>query len=109
MNPPGPGRRKRVVSTRRTQLADLRFDATFTTGQLFWLLFSNLLLIVFTLGLGYAWVVIRNMRFEANHLAVSGELDYATIQQAALRCRSIAASLARAVPPPGAAKRSPRP
>jgi uncharacterized membrane protein YjgN (DUF898 family) len=41
----------------------------------------NLLIIVFTLGLGYAWVVTRTMKFIADHIEMEGNIDLNTINQ----------------------------
>jgi uncharacterized membrane protein YjgN (DUF898 family) len=52
------------------------------TGSLFFLLkLSNLLLLVVTLGLAWPWVVVRNIRFDSQYLALRGALDLAGIQQ----------------------------
>ena len=69
-----------VVS--HTSLGDMRFSLEASHGQMFMLSFTNLLLIVVTLGLAYAWVTVRTLRFMASHMAITGELDYAAILQA---------------------------
>jgi uncharacterized membrane protein YjgN (DUF898 family) len=43
----------------------------------------NLLLLIFTLGLGWPWVMIRNLRFAFTYLTLEGPLDLEAIQQEA--------------------------
>ena len=52
-----------------------------TGGGFFKLIMINFLLVVFTLGLGTAWAEMRTMRFMADNIALSGNLDLDTIQQ----------------------------
>lgn len=42
----------------------------------------NLLILVFTLGLGYAWVVTRNMHFVMNNIEANGYYSFEALQQA---------------------------
>ncbi len=53
-------------------LLDRRFQlsSTLRTRPLWWLTFSNLLMIVFTLGLAYPWAAVRKARFFADHTSV---------------------------------------
>lgn len=81
----------------QTKLGDLEFDASFTNGQYFGLIFTNLLLILFTLGLAMPWVVVRSTRFMANHLVVNGQLDYAKIEQTAEKASATGEGLAEAL------------
>ncbi len=64
-----------------TRLDPMRFSVEMTTWQLIWLVFSNMLLITFTLGLALPWVVIRNVRFMTTRLHPEGDLDYRAIAQ----------------------------
>lgn len=41
----------------------------------------NLLIIIFTLGLGYAWVAIRTMKFIFEHIELEGDLDLDNLVQ----------------------------
>lgn len=59
----------------------ITFKSTATGGDFFGLLLVNLLIIVFTLGLGYAWVVTRTMKFIADHIEMEGNIDLDTINQ----------------------------
>jgi uncharacterized membrane protein YjgN (DUF898 family) len=54
-----------------------------TGGALFLLSLGNLLLLIFTLGLGWPWVLARNVRFAFTYLTLEGALDLDTIQQQA--------------------------
>ena len=66
-----------------TSFATARFHSTITVGRLLLLKLGNLLLLVVTLGLGWPWVMVRNIRFTFRHLTVEGPLDLAGIQQEA--------------------------
>ena len=59
----------------------LYLHSTATGGGFFRLLVVNLLLIVFTLGLGYAWAEMRTMRYITENIVFSGDLDLDTVQQ----------------------------
>jgi uncharacterized membrane protein YjgN (DUF898 family) len=56
-----------------------RYDVT--AGALIWLTLSNLLLLVVTLGLGGAFVEMRNLRFVCERLSFHGAIDLAAIAQ----------------------------
>jgi len=61
-----------------TSLDDrLTLSSTLKLFPFFWLLFSNLLITVLTLGLGYPWVKVRTARYFANNTNVysEGSLD----------------------------------
>ena len=66
-----------TCKTRNYQFNNTVLDRKFqlksnvTTMKLWGLEFTNLLLIVFTLGLGYPWAAVRKARFMANHTEVS--------------------------------------
>ncbi len=59
----------------------INLKSTATGGDFFGLLIVNLLIIVFTLGLGYAWVVARTMKFLTDHIEMEGNIDLDTINQ----------------------------
>lgn len=46
------------------------------------LMIGNFLILVFTLGLGYAWVVTRNMNFVMNNIEANGYYSFEALQQA---------------------------
>lgn len=62
--------------------------AVFHTGYgflpLFGLLLTNVLLIVFTLGLGFPWAVMRSWSYVINNLTLAGDLDFELIGRGAL-------------------------
>ena len=41
----------------------------------------NFLIIIFTLGLGNSWVVVRNRKFMADHLTFSGNIELNRVVQ----------------------------
>jgi uncharacterized membrane protein YjgN (DUF898 family) len=57
------------------------FKSNATAGDFFNLLVGNILILIFTLGIGYAWVVNRNMVFVTNHIVIEGNVDFDSIQQ----------------------------
>lgn len=59
----------------------INFTATATGGDFFSLIMVNLIVLVFTLGLGYAWVVVRTMKFMFTHIELEGNLDLNTLLQ----------------------------
>ena len=67
----------------RTQYENLRFATNVRGGPLGWLYVSNGLLMIFTLGLAYAYVLVRTARFACDNLEVVGEQDFARIAQSA--------------------------
>ncbi|MDP2207036.1 MAG: YjgN family protein [Alphaproteobacteria bacterium] len=64
-------------------LGKIRFKCTATGFDVLKLRLGNLLIIVFTLGLGFPVVIQRRMRFMADKLMVGGDLDDAQMMQAA--------------------------
>jgi uncharacterized membrane protein YjgN (DUF898 family) len=59
----------------------IRFRSTATGGGFFGLLVVNVLLIIFTLGIGFAWAEVRTMRFVANNIAFEGDADLNAVVQ----------------------------
>lgn len=59
----------------------INFTSTATGGDFFSLIAVNLLILIFTLGLGYAWVVTRTMGFVFSHVALDGNFDLDTLTQ----------------------------
>ncbi|WP_181919463.1 YjgN family protein [Alkalilimnicola ehrlichii] len=66
----------------KLRMNDVEFALEASNWQMAGLFITNFLLLVFTLGLAYPWVLVRTARFMAGHLAVIGDLDYAAILQA---------------------------
>ncbi|MCU7547691.1 YjgN family protein [Chitinophagaceae bacterium LB-8] len=58
------------------------FRSMATAGGFAGLLIVNALILVFTLGLGYAWVVTRTMEFVMNNIEASGYYSFESLQQA---------------------------
>jgi uncharacterized membrane protein YjgN (DUF898 family) len=56
-------------------------NSTVTGGGFLQLGITNLLLIIFTLGLGYAWVVTRTMKYLFANIELEGNIDLDSIQQ----------------------------
>ncbi|MGD9895630.1 MAG: YjgN family protein [Candidatus Methylacidiphilaceae bacterium] len=64
-----------------TSLGPLRFSCRVSGWTLLSVSIGNLLILLFTLGLGYPIVIQRNARLLAESLLVSGEFDPATLRQ----------------------------
>ena len=52
-----------------------------TAGSFFSLLVGNLLIIIFTLGLGFPWTIIRTLEFGPENIIVYGDVNFDTLQQ----------------------------
>lgn len=59
----------------------LRFKSVATGGGFFKLGIVNLLILIFTLGFGYAWVVIRSMKFTTDNISIEGDLEVDKLNQ----------------------------
>jgi uncharacterized membrane protein YjgN (DUF898 family) len=59
----------------------LTFRSTATPGGYFELIAGNLLIILFTLGLGTPWAIARALRFVFKHIIIDGPLDTDAIRQ----------------------------
>lgn len=64
-----------------TRYEGLRFSSSARTGSLFAMLVTDLLLLIFTLGLAMPWVIVRSARYFADHFEIQGQLDYNAIKQ----------------------------
>ncbi len=60
----------------------LRFASSITAGGVLWQMFTALLILVPTLGLGFPLVMHRWLKFSADNLRVGGKLDPAALRQA---------------------------
>ena len=60
---------------------DVRFRANVTFGEVFRLRIPNILLMAFTLGFAYPYVVLRTARFIARHVEFHGDIRTAAIGQ----------------------------
>jgi uncharacterized membrane protein YjgN (DUF898 family) len=70
--------------TSHSTLGMLHFASDVTTGDVVKLIIGNLLIIVFTLGLGLPIVIHRNAKFFTAHLLATGALDLSQIGQSPL-------------------------
>lgn len=59
----------------------LRFSTTYSFGTLFGVSFTNFLLVVFTLGLGTPWAIMRSTNYLLSNLTIEGDLDLASVGQ----------------------------
>ncbi|AWG20797.1 hypothetical protein FFWV33_04195 [Flavobacterium faecale] len=59
----------------------IQFNSTATAGGFFKIIITNLLLVIFTLGLGYAWAATRTMNFIFNNIEAEGDIDLNTLMQ----------------------------
>ena len=59
----------------------ISFTSTATGSDFMGLIIVNFLMIILTLGLGYAWVVTRTMKFIFDHIELEGNIDLDTLQQ----------------------------
>lgn len=53
----------------------IRFHSTMSAGDVFELVVINYLILIFTLGIGYAWVVARVMRFVFSKIEIVGDVN----------------------------------
>jgi len=60
---------------------EVRLKSTATGEGFFKLLVLNLLIVVFTLGLGTPWAVVRTLNYVLDNVQLQGELDLDNIQQ----------------------------
>ena len=61
---------------------------------MFGLTLVNLLLIVFTLGLAFPWVIVRSLRFQFEHLVLEGNVEFDKIKQDAQSAKATGEGLA---------------
>ncbi len=81
-------------SCTRYEGLQFRFDATF--GSLFRLGFGNLLIVLFTLGMGLPYAQLRNFRYFCARLSAEGQVDFEAIRQSAELRPSVGEGLADA-------------
>ena len=62
-------------------VAGLKFAYPVRGKSLLWFNFSNFLILIFTLGLMFPYVILRYARFVQRHLEVEGAIDYAALRQ----------------------------
>ncbi|MGV3637872.1 MAG: YjgN family protein [Flavobacteriales bacterium] len=59
----------------------LQFKSKATGGGFFALTVINLLLVIFTLGIGFAWAEVRTMRFVLDNIELNGDADLNAVVQ----------------------------
>jgi uncharacterized membrane protein YjgN (DUF898 family) len=59
----------------------IQFRSTATGGGFFRLLMGNLLLVVFTFGIGFAWAQVRTIRFMLSNAGFDGDADLNAVVQ----------------------------
>jgi uncharacterized membrane protein YjgN (DUF898 family) len=59
----------------------ITFRSTATGGGFFGLLVVNLLIVIFTLGIGLAWAEVRTMQFVVNNIEFNGDADLNAVVQ----------------------------
>ena len=72
-----------------TQFAGGTFNYDATAWQWFLLNFTNLLIIIFTLGFGIPFATVRSRRFLADHLAVAGNMQLSQVVQEAQKSSAL--------------------
>jgi uncharacterized membrane protein YjgN (DUF898 family) len=77
-----------------TAMRGARFQSTVTGEKLIALHVGNLFLVLFTLGLGAPWAIIRMHSFWSRNLTLVGTVDWASIHQRAQQSRVIGEGLA---------------
>jgi uncharacterized membrane protein YjgN (DUF898 family) len=65
----------------RTSIAAGRFRCTLTGWKILKLYSGNLLLLIFTLGVGWPWILMRTARLRLENLFLEGPLDLAAMRQ----------------------------
>lgn len=59
----------------------ISFKSLATGGGFFKLIIGNVLILIFTLGLGFAWVEVRNMNFICSMIQIEGDINLDKITQ----------------------------
>lgn len=59
----------------------IAFKSTATGGGFFALLVVNVLIVIFTLGIGFAWAEVRTMRFVMDNITMIGDADLDSVVQ----------------------------
>ena len=60
---------------------EIALNSTVTGGGFFKLAIVNILIIIFTLGFGYAWAATRTLKYIFNNIELKGNIDLDSIQQ----------------------------
>jgi hypothetical protein len=81
---------------RSTSVGGLTFDFTADTMDWLKLIVTNILLVVFTLGVGVIFVGYRNWKFIVTHMEATGVIDLDHLTQSQTRAPTDAEGLADA-------------
>lgn len=54
---------------------EIKFNSELTGGALFGHMFTNMLLIVCTLGIGFPWAIVRTLRFVYHNISINGNFN----------------------------------
>lgn len=60
---------------------EIKLKSTAKGGEFFGLILVNMMIVVFTLGFGYAWVVTRTLNFLFSKIEMQGNIDFDTLVQ----------------------------
>ena len=66
----------------KTTFEGLSFSSNVTGGRLLGYTAGNVMLLLFSLGFAYPWVLARSIRFTSGHLKMTGEIDFGKLGQA---------------------------
>lgn len=61
----------------------ISFRSTVSAGDIFKIIVVNYLMLIFTLGIAYAWIVARTMRFVMDHIEIKGDINFDELKQQA--------------------------
>ena len=59
----------------------IKMKSIATAGDIFKIVMGNLLIVIFTLGFGYAWAITRTMNFMVSKIKLEGDMDLDNIKQ----------------------------
>ncbi len=68
-----------------TNFGKMRFQSTLKTFPYMGMIFKNMLIIVFTLGIGFAWTHVRHLRFVLNSFHFTGDPQLSELLQDTLQ------------------------
>lgn len=58
-----------------------KLRSTATGGQFAGLIILNMIIFIFTFGIGYAWVQVNVLKFIADHIEIDGDIDLGELKQ----------------------------
>ena len=60
---------------------EVRFTSIATGSEFFGLMIVNFLILIFTFGLGFPWVVTRTLEFIFERIHIEGNIDFTSVKQ----------------------------